>query len=728
MAVRVAAMAFAIVLITTPATAHAQVPYRSLDANTQVRSLSFSFPDGRTFPVARLQETIAVSAMGRAPGLRRRLAFLPLISAPGRHTFSPLELQRDVARLRRFYAANGFLEPDISYEVSLDEERNVVDIVLVVREGRPLELAGLTFRMRDTTQARGSTRPPADSAIAFPDELQPAWDRFQNDQQRELGKRVGESERTTIQSRALNWMMDRGYAFARTRSFLRVDTAAARAEMTVVMNPGPRARVDSLAIEGNQQVADNVLRKTMPLREGDWFSGSKLAEGQRRVFGLDLFRLSLVDVPEQPRDSSVTVRLRVEENPPRLIAAETGYSSEAGFTTRGQWAHRNFLGGARTLQVNAIAQTGIQAFDENPDRRYQLGFNFTQPAFFDPRLTLGVRPFAEYRDVLIDRSWEAGIETSLVYELGVHRYVSFQHRLSSRRVLDYNLTAGGAIDLFTLRALTQSGALDDIATRVDRSIFALAGTIGRYDPTAPARTLQARPSLEITAPANMNTIEWARADVTIVGHMPLGERMGLDGRAQLGRMALFGSSRVGDDDPLTESLNAILLREVLFTAGGTGSVRGWGQRMLGPKWPDLRFFDVGTDTSRAEASSYLPFGGLSRVLGSVELRLPFPGLGPTWGTHVFLDGARIGNFAGTLQPEGSEDERGTFFGTGAGIDVATPVGPLRLSLGYKLNPSPFDLRRPADVLEALLDERPIDTVPTRRLQRFHLHLSIGQSF
>ena len=69
-----------------------------------------------------------------------------------------------------------------------------------------------------------------------------------------------------------------------------------------------------------------------------------------------------------------------------------------------------------------------------------------------------------------------------------------------------------------------------------------------------------------------------------------------------------------------------------------------------------------------------------------------------------------------------------FYGTGGGIDVATPVGPVRLTLGYKLNASPFDLRRSDEVLAALLEGRPLDSVPVRKLQRFHVHLSLGQPF
>jgi hypothetical protein len=51
-----------------------------------------------------------------------------------------------------------------------------------------------------------------------------------------------------------------------------------------------------------------------------------------------------------------------------------------------------------------------------------------------------------------------------------------------------------------------------------------------------------------------------------------------------------------------------------------------------------------------------------------------------------------------------------------------------VALGYKLNPSPLDLRSPQDVLDALRNGTSIDAAPTSNSRRFHLHFSIGSSF
>ena len=58
-----------------------------------------------------------------------------------------------------------------------------------------------------------------------------------------------------------------------------------------------------------------------------------------------------------------------------------------------------------------------------------------------------------------------------------------------------------------------------------------------------------------------------------------------------------------------------------MTAGGTNDVRGWGDRMLGPKVPDVEANIEGADTVLT-ADRYVPIGALARLSGSVELASP----------------------------------------------------------------------------------------------------------
>ena len=108
--------------------------------------------------------------------------------------------------------------------------------------------------------------------------------------------------------------------------------------------------------------------------------------------------------------------------------------------------------------------------------------------------------------------------------------------------------------------------------------------------------------------------------------------------------------------------------------------------------------------------------------------MPFPGLGSSWGTHIFLDGGRVRTGDARFAGADLYDEQRWFFAAGAGFQVRTIVGPVRLSAGWKLNPSALDLRDPDAVFGALLTGRPVTSVPTDWKHRLHLHLSLGHVF
>jgi outer membrane protein assembly factor BamA len=377
--------------------------------------------------------------------------------------------------------------------------------------------------------------------------------------------------------------------------------------------------------------------------------------------------------------------------------------------------------------VTVLAETGWLAFDEQAQREYRLALAYRMPYFFHPRLSFGVAPFGQYRDDVTDRSWQAGLETSLVYELGAFRLLTLQHRYTTRRVLDFRLGSESALDLEELLRLIAAGTLDSAGRRLNRSTLGLSGVLGRFDPTRPGDALQLRPSVELTVPSRFNTIEYFAADVPVFHYRPIGGRVAVAARLRVGRVWPFGKTIRGDS--VAGLIEALQLRDVLLTAGGTGSVRGWGEGLLGRKFVDLIFLPTDDpDSLEVVPRGYAPRGGLARASASVELLLPFPGLGKTWGSFLFLDAGRVWTPDSRFQSPDRFDENRWFFGAGVGVELRTAIGPVRVALGSKLNPSPLDLRDPHAVFAALAQDRPLSTVPEDGKRRLHLHISLGQSF
>ena len=692
---------------------HAQ-PY-DVDAKTEVRALRFQFVNGQTFDVEQLEEQIALTAPSN------KLPFFPQIKEKS-YPFSPIELQRDVARLRRFYKQNGFPKAWVEYTIQLDMLKNRIAITLNIDEGPPLIIQNLDLLGPDG-------QPLIDH---LPQDLVEQWVVFRDRISSRIGSRLGEVELIDLQKELFTALQDLGFAFSRVRTELRIDAEANLVVVRVHVDPGPRGWIDEIIVEGNESVHEDVVKRELPFREGDRYALRKLIEGQRQLFALPLFSRALVDLPEQPKDSTIRVRVRVREGAPRLVRGEAGYSSEGGLLAETSWSHRNALGGAQSFTVAGLGKTGLLATAPRPDRLYRASVSLLQPHVLDRRLNAGMSVFAELRDDDRDRSRAFGGEASLIYELGQLRTASLVYGLSTRRTFDFRLDDYGA------STVSLSDFLDDVAQgisaakdeAIQRSAFTLTVNFGTLDnPVNPRRGVVARPYLEITAPSALSNIQYGRLGGTALGYYPLSGNLDLVGRLTLGRLLPYGKSIPRPDVEADQLAQFLRLRDVTFFGGGTHDVRGWPAGLLGPKVPDIEFKGPKGDSLVAE--QYIPLGGLAQFSASVGLRFPLPFLPSSWKTLVFLDAGQIWNPDERFLPDEQQsdldrDAERLFFSTGAGVEIPTPIGPIQLSIGYQLNPSLFDLRDPQHVLDAALARTPIQDVETNQAWRFSLHVTIGR--
>jgi outer membrane protein insertion porin family len=100
-----------------------------------------------------------------------------------------------------------------------------------------------------------------------------------------------------------------------------------------------------------------------------------------------------------------------------------------------------------------------------------------------------------------------------------------------------------------------------------------------------------------------------------------------------------------------------------YYAGGIGSVRGYEPSSLGPR----------------DATTGDPIGGSKMVVGNIELTFPLPGTGydRTLRVFTFLDGGNVWGELGN-----SVGANGLRYGAGVGLAWISPIGPLKLSLGF----------------------------------------------
>jgi outer membrane protein insertion porin family len=513
--------------------------------------------------------------------------------------------------------------------------------------------------------------------------------------------------------------------------------------------PGPRLRFGEVTVEGNRSISDRVVLRELPFAPGDLYSAAAVEEGRRDVQQLEIVRVARL-APGAPAaaDSAragspaaapptapaagaaaVPVAVSITEAKPRLVSAETGYVTDGGLSAETRWSHRNFVGDARTFTVSALAQTGLWSIADNPDVLYRGAVSVQQPYVFHRRFSAILSPFVEYRDDSQDRSYQYGANTTLVYRIGPQLSASLDYRIADRHIYEYRLEdlAAGDIDLLTFLAQLAQGQLDSLGTSLLSSVFTLSGNFGTLDNVAnPRRGVLVRPAVQVTSPDAWSSTSYWRLDGVGYAYLPLGRRITITGRLAAGKLLPYGQSLPGPGDgPATKFLQ---LRDVTFTAGGTGDVRGWESRLLGPKFPDIRFRAEG-DSTVLVADGYVPVGGLARTTFSLELRLPLPGGHPNFAWHAFLDGGRVWTSDERFRSgDDPYDQQKFFYAAGAGLDLITPVGPIKAGFGYKLNPSVTDLVDSADLIAGERDDTPVDELPKHNSRRWQFYLAIGSSF
>ena len=758
-------MLAAVALAALPA--RAQAPLTLVDDDTRVASVSYE----GTGPV--LEESLLDVVATAAPEVSL-LGRLSSIVGPGDESvylFSPVELAKDVVRLQRYFAESGFPRAAVDYAVELDSADNAVDVTFVVERGPPLVIGEVSFA--------GPGQAPVTDQLA--PELHDDWRAYVRDVRPRRGERLDQTSLLDLQGRTINWLANRGYAFADAGAERFVDSTGLGADVRVKVNAGPRARVGEITLEpigAPISVPDGVVLRELPFRVGDRYDASELIDGQRQIFGLGLFQLALVNrTPDQPRDSTVSVRVQVRQGDLRALTGYGGYANEGGVTFRGQFTLRNFVGGARTLTPSLVWRTGLGGATVGSDPAaaisdLQATVTLKQPYVVDRRLAATLTGLYRQRNDRVERSDQVEGSTSLIFTRRALQTATLTASVNARtllesRVSQLSLISGGGL-------LGDSTSLSSTTTALE-----LGGTYGVVDdPLAPRRGVVLRPSAVVAG--GLGDLSFGRGRLQATALYPVNDRVGVVARLTGGALAPYG----GTD--LAGERDYLLLRDRLFYAGGTNDVRGWGEGLLGPKVFDFSLARLDTNNI---AATYFGVGGTRKVSGSVQANLPLP-IGPQWGANVFVDAGGVfapatafeqlfdpAGFAGPGRPAppGAADaldglralyraEGGVRVGAGAGLQYLTPVGFVSVALGVKVNPSYFDLRPAASGPALLLlagragidpgaldtdsgladaqaffdaggytraDGEPFDVedaTSPRFLRRLQFHLSLGQTF
>ncbi|GIX26592.1 MAG: outer membrane protein assembly factor BamA [Burkholderiales bacterium] len=436
---------------------------------------------------------------------------------------------------------------------------------------------------------------------------------------------------------------DEGYAFANVNAVPQMDKDKKEVAFTFFVDPGRRVYVRRISIQGNTRTRDEVIRRELRQLEGAWYSARRIEESKKRLDRLGYFKQVNVETPAVPGTTDqVDVVFTVEEQPTGALLLGAGFSSSEGLVLSGSISQNNFLGtgNALSLQVNSGKVNTVYAL------------SFTQPYWTVDGVSRGFDIFkrdvdstsldvGSYKTSTLGLNFRLGVpvtaDDTILFGLGAENTEVSVFADSPQRFVDFVNTFGESNTNFPFTVAWQRDTRDS----------AFFPRSGRFQ----------RAGAEVSLP--VGDLQYYKLSYQQQWFMPLGRTWSLLLRGEVG----YGDGY--NDKPLPFYKN--------FFAGGINTVRGFETGSLGPR-------DVNDEA----------LGGNRMVVGSAEVFFPFPGFrdDKTARMSVFLDAGAV---YGDEAKAGSEGVR---FSTGVSVSWLSPVGPLRLSLGFPLNAKDTDKKEP----------------------------------
>lgn len=702
----------------------------------KIQVVGLSFNGVKAVDVAELKQNIATEASHCVSAILFPICWITQSPYVFKHEYlNREELARDILRLRVFYWKRGYRETQADTVVT-KKDTDKVDVRFNVVEGPPTIVSSIAV-----TQTK------------------PVLTQRDIDDRLVLGPRSPlnlirlDSSLIFLQQK----LWDKGYADALVDTSVVIDTATRTATVGIELDPRWIATVSDIIVEGNENISTRVILNSMLLKPGALFKRSDLLRSQRALYESNLFRRAAIDIPRQG-DSSKVLIVRVQEAPQREARASAGFSTVDFVQASGRFTHYNFFGNARrfdaqvavgnllasSLNGRAIFRNVFESVRDNRDPylrpTYSASVNVRQPWFQGPQNELALGFFAHRRSapgIYIDRGF--GSSATFTREVVERGFVSANYRFERNRV------DAGDIYFCVNFGICDQGTLGALRSNQKLSPFTITGSLNRAnDPLSPTRGHRSNFDLEHASGATFSDFRYNRATGDVAMYFPVRSRGTLAGHFRLGwvRALQSTSGALGVD---TDA--ALLHPRKRFYAGGSRSVRGYGENQLGPRVltiqssrlrehdplctdeADIRTCDPNSGKLERIDFETRPLGGNFVVEGSTELRFPL------WKQ---LFGAGFIDAGYVSQKTNPELPRSRASVTpGFGVRYRSPVGPIRVDLGINpglaeslpvLTETTVDGEKRLVRLDKLRDFKPVGSGGRGILDRLVLHLSIGEAY
>ncbi len=446
------------------------------------------------------------------------------------------------------------------------------------------------------------------------------------------GEPINEAKVKQDSNAIVSLYSDQGYPKMKLENRLLLSRDKTRAVVEYRIDEGEQVFVDRIVINGNYRTKRNVIEENLFFEEDEPFSLAKIIASQSKLYSLNIF--DRVDI-ETPRPDSLqkqqSVLIHLTEAKPYTISYGFGYQTFDKLRGIFSFSNRNFYGTARTIafQVRGGFKEGRVLLSYVDPHLLFDKVNSTLTGFAER----GVRESFDFTRYGVRFQAEKKLSTESIY-------------LRSKKEPSKSLFFGY---LFEDVDTTGTPSLDPI----DRQFLAIhiSGPSGSF-----VRDARDNPVDPVTGNFLSSDLQYASSYLGS-GTDFLKSFSQFQYYLPVRKSVMATSLRIGLARGFRETVEIPLSQR--FFAGGGRTIRGFELDTAGP-------LDENGE----------PLGGNALFILNLEYRFPISG---NLGGVVFFD---YGNVFDLVSNFAVSELRKT---TGIGIRYKTPIGPLTVDWGYKLD-------------------------------------------
>lgn len=422
---------------------------------------------------------------------------------------------------------------------------------------------------------------------------------------------------------ALSMMISElGYPHVNFRGDVKFNSDKSTADLVWKVDKGKFTRFGNIHYSGNRRLKEDVIEKRLKIKSGEPFSLKKVFATEKQIRESSAVKYVQVKSPGLAQmEDSPDIEVVIEESKPYFVEAALGYDTEQSLYIDTKIGDSNFLG----REIDAWVSANMSGVG------YRGESGLKKPFFLGTEIDATGSIFVEDQEEMNKnfgiRAWG--------YESGFSRHLFIKNLIAGLNLKYENRTVYGDADI-------------DIQEDETRNILVTSFAVG-YDTrdslVQPSKGFLSSCSVDVYTGFDSDLDKFLKYQIDFRKYLSPFDKLTFALRARMGYIQPFGS-----EDSVAQ--------DQLFFLGGTPNVRGFKENMLE--------YDSNGD----------PTGGRSAINSTIEARVDLPA---DFELNLFWDTGKIDDISNSM------DSRGFRSSLGSGLRYVTPIGPVGLLYGHKLN-------------------------------------------